>query len=153
MWQRVSNWFKSRRQPDYANPTAQMTLGPVLGHRCRLCNGELWSAGHEFAQFAITVAKEGSTARLEEFLAAADCGDWAKLASFHDFEGAHNAHVAFAVRCGTDGRVYMELVVNPAELWEGPRWIDEHLCTEDSAALVAMISRESWISFVLKNNG
>ena len=146
MLPRVSRWFRLAR-PEYSDPTAQIVLGPVLNHRCRFCGEELWIGPHEFAQIAVTVVADERKPALEEFILATRNQDWPALSSFQDFDMNRDALEAFAIHCGCNDQLYVELVISPHELWARPEWVDEVTEIQNRAALEQVIPPESWRLF------
>jgi hypothetical protein len=86
---------------------------------CPHCGGSF--STHEWAEFAVTVAKEKTEPRTLEFLEHLKHHRFEELHGFHEFEGTENAIVAYVVRCQAKGGVVFA-IVNPFELGEDD-WI------------------------------
>ena len=110
--------------------------------KCPACSGGF--AAHNVATFAMTVAREETSQRTNDFLQALQDQRWRDAKSFHEFDGAHNAAVAKVLRC-TSGSLVLLIVRDPVELYESSSLLAcEVLSSEVADALNSEIASEQW---------
>ena len=135
---RLTHMF--RRKTEVEDATAA-ELRRML-KECPACGGDL--AGHQYANFAITIATDENHPRLVEFFEALKGHRWREAKGFQEFEGRYNAAEAIALRC-VSGSLIMLLIRNPEELWESSSVLDyEVLSPEGGKELDARIEPDEW---------
>ena len=110
--------------------------------RCPVCGGDF--ENHYYAHFAVTVFADEKRGRVKEFLEACEERRWEEARRFQEFDPAHDAIVAYAVRCATN-RLAFVIERSPSELYEADRVIAcDVLYERDSQRLENLIAQSDW---------
>lgn len=109
---------------------------------CPACSGSF--VAHDVTTFAMTVAREETSQRTNDFLQALQDHRWHDAKTFQEFDGAYNAAVAKVLRCA-GGSLVLLIVRDPRELYESSSLLAcEVLSSEVAGALNSEIAPEQW---------